>query len=129
MKKIMKNIIPILFISIILSNIFSFFVGGCHRYKMNTFGFQFSRVVSESMVPTLNVGDIQLCKTTNFDKVKEGDIILYYHNGKVIIHRILEKVDTKNEQYLVMKGDNNKVNDPWKVYPSDIISKVIINKL
>ena len=129
MKKYIQNGFFIFCLLIILSNVVTFITGGFHRYNMNTFGFQFSRVVSESMVPTLNVGDIQLCKRTNFDDVKVGDIILYYHNDKVIVHRIKEKIDNKDNKYLIMKGDNNPVCDPWNVYPEDIISKVIINKL
>lgn len=129
MKKYVFNGVFVICLLIILSNAFTFITGGFHKYNMSTFGFQFSRVVSESMVPTLNVGDIQLCKKTNFNNVKVGDIILYYHDGKVIIHRVKEKIDNKDNKYLVMKGDNNPSCDPWYVYPDDIISKVLINKI
>lgn len=128
MKKKVINLAFILILSsIILSYVFTFITGGFHKYKASIFGLQLSTVVSESMVPVLKVGDIQICKTIDFDDVEVGDIVLYWHIDKIIIHRVIQKVDTEQEKYLVMKGDNNKDPDKWNVYPEDIISKTIIN--
>lgn len=127
MKKILKLIFTLLIVSLFCSLLVTFFKNGCNYKKVNFFGYRFSSVVSESMVPTLNLKDMQLCKVTDFDDVEVGDIVLYMHEDIIIIHRVIEKVDTETEKYLVMKGDNNPEPDEWHVFPEDILSKVVFN--
>lgn len=127
MRKILKTILYGFFVLVIFSNLLTLSVNGFKKCRMNTFGFQVSEVISESMVPVLKVGDHQICKITNFDKVKKGDIILYEYGDLVIVHRVFQKVDNGSEKYLITKGDNNDDIDPWRVYPEDIISEVILN--
>ncbi|MBI4895522.1 MAG: signal peptidase I [Candidatus Aenigmarchaeota archaeon] len=80
-------------------------------------------VVSESMEPTLHIGDmviVQVEKTYNV-----GDIVVYMRGNIPIIHRIIEK----NSEGYIIKGDNNKTNpipDPGIVKENQIIGKAIV---
>ena len=53
--------------------------------------------------------------------VVSQSIITYSHNNQIIIHRVKEK----HSDYLITKGDNNDVQDPWKVYPDVVRGKVV----
>lgn len=63
-------------------------------------------VVSESMLPTLQIGDLMIVKAEN--EYRPGDIAVYLKDGITIIHRIVE---VRPEGY-VFKGDNNAGPDP-----------------
>jgi signal peptidase I len=93
-------------------------------------------VTSESMVPTINVGDLLVVKGMKYVngsdikngtvEDKQGDIIIYDANGlwngkyplpegnQPIVHRIVGKWwnETAKEYYFYTKGDNNDKIDP-----------------
>jgi signal peptidase len=75
------------------------------------FGYHVFRVQTDSMVPTLNVGDIILVKETSAEDIHNGDIVTYrclYGNlaGQTITHRVAQEPEVRNGQYYyVTKGD------------------------
>lgn len=73
-------------------------------------------VVSESMMPALNPGDLVVCSK---DKPKVGDVVIYSGPKKYpIIHRVVGVNDSycreeiKEEVCYHIKGDNNPNSDP-----------------
>lgn len=93
-------------------------------------------VVSESMIPTLGVGDFILVgQIQDFDDVvaepqPEGDILVFLKPGtsdEYIVHRAVEKTNNNGEWYFVTKGDNNAVQDGRPVKESNVMGKVIGN--
>ena len=76
-------------------------------------------IVSESMEPTLHVGDMVIISKSGYDT---GDIVVYMRGNMPIIHRIIEK----NDQGYIIKGDNNPVADPGIVKQSQIIGKTVV---
>lgn len=64
-------------------------------------------VVSCSMYPHYDVGDIIVVQGKDFDRVEEGDIVVYDSGASdmsiPVIHRVLDK----KPDYLETKGDNN----------------------
>lgn len=86
----------------------------------------FFSVSSESMVPTLNVGDYIVVKYEPFDELKIGDIIVFYSplNPKdIIVHRIYDIRIYNGQKVLITKGDNNLYSDPWYVKQEHYIGK------
>jgi signal peptidase len=79
-------------------------------------------VTSESMVPTIEIGDLLVIQWIEPDEIENGTIILYdsrnlWPNRYVeepIVHRIVSKYfnDTDNNWYFITKGDNNGDTDP-----------------
>lgn len=88
-------------------------------------------IVSQSMVPTINVNDGIVVHRVDNDKYKVGDIVSYVSNdnrfkGSVVTHRIVTKEnDTINSSIYTTKGDNNHSVDANSVYTSMINGKVL----
>lgn len=86
--------------------------------KISFFNFRMFTVVSQSMTPKYDIGDVLISKETEPSKIQEGDVISYLGNagdfsGKVITHRVVgveKRPDGK--YYYRTKGDANIVEDP-----------------
>jgi len=83
-------------------------------------------VASESMEPTLHTGDVVIINY-NPSLVQVGDIVVYNATwfSKPVIHRVISKQQANGETVYILKGDNNSFQDPYPVYPNQIISKVV----
>jgi signal peptidase I len=78
-------------------------------------GYNLYVVRSESMVPTINMGDIIITGPVK-DTLEAGQIITYERNDALITHR----VKSVNETTLVTQGDAVEDPDPWIVKTSDV---------
>ncbi|ELC8348227.1 signal peptidase I [Clostridium perfringens] len=86
-------------------------------------GFRTYSILSGSMEPEINTGDLAIVKSIDFEDVKVGDIITFKYEGKVVTHRVVEK----NEEGFITKGDNNNANDTEIVRGEDLIGKVLFH--
>ena len=68
-------------------------------------GFAQIIVISGSMQPTIQVGDLLIIHEK--ENYREQDIITYRSNGRLVTHRILE-IDT---EHALVRGDANNVTD------------------
>jgi len=91
-------------------------------------------VVSQSMVPTLGVGDfIFVNRIDDFDRVEaapppEGEILVFSRWGasdEYIVHRAVEKSQADGVWLFVTKGDNNRVSDGRPVPESRVVGGVV----
>ena len=109
-KKIFNIISTVILIILIVLVVFIFIT----RMTGNTptiFGYHIYRVQTDSMVPTLNVGDVILVKNTAAEDIREGDIITYRAlegdlAGQTITHRVNQPPEERDGvYYFVTKGD------------------------
>lgn len=86
------------------------------------FRYYFLAIGSGSMEPQISKGDmIVVKKSDDYDKMKEGDVLVYRHENTVMVHRI-SKVDEDGGVFKFQtKGDANETADKWTVNQSDII--------
>ncbi|MEI3529945.1 MAG: signal peptidase I [Bacilli bacterium] len=85
-------------------------------------------IVSNSMLPKFEVGDIVLIKDVKSDEIKIGDILQYQMDNYTVIHRVEEiKHNENGEIYFIMKGDNNKNIDLYPVYSGQVLGKAKLN--
>ncbi|MCL2157607.1 MAG: signal peptidase I [Methanobrevibacter sp.] len=92
-------------------------------------------VVSESMEPVLYRGDIVIVEKSNlfgineFDpnEVEVGDIVVYNATWfpNPVIHRVIDVSYENGTKYFTIQGDNNLVEDPELVSPSQITERVV----
>ena len=85
----------------------------------SVFGYHVFRVSSESMTPTLEIGDVILVKECYPEDIHNGDIITYHGmegelKGKIITHRVTQQPEERDGMfYYRTKGDRvGAVIDP-----------------
>lgn len=124
-KSLVKTIFKIvygLFKACILGFLLVFALIVClQRFSNNTislFKYRLFSVVTASMAPMYDVGDILLCKEVDVNTLKVGDDISYVGNSgtyddKVITHRIIDIKENKNgKRQFYTKGIATSVVDP-----------------
>lgn len=81
------------------------------------FGYQTSTMLTGSMAPLINPGDVVVTVPTPITDIKVGDIITYHipvEDQRVETHRITEITTTSDGGVAVQtKGDANNGIDPW----------------
>jgi len=75
-------------------------------------------VTSASMWPALHRGDLILIEGVAQSELKEGDIVVWRHEGGFTIHRVV----ALNQKTLVTKGDGNFDEDKPVRY-EDVVGK------
>lgn len=72
-------------------------------------------VLTDSMYPVIQSGDLIICHTAEPDEIKNGDVIVFYDpmgNGTTVVtHRVLEVLDEDGQLSFRTKGDNNNAED------------------
>jgi len=100
--------------------------------KLSFFNYRMFTVVSQSMTPKYDIGDVLISKETEPSKIEEGDVISYLGSygdfaNKVITHRVvgIEKRED-GKYYYRTKGDANIVEDP--IVMEDQLYGVVVYK-
>ena len=92
------------------------------------FGIKTYVIISGSMEPNINIGDIVIAKSikNKEESIKVGDIISYRKGQNVITHRItnIEK-DENGILRIATKGDNNNTEESERILINNIEGKVI----
>lgn len=109
-------LLPILFIASVI------LIDSCiHPNEVPSFfGWKPFIVMSDSMEPNINSGDIVIAKESDLSNLKQGDIISFKENEIVITHRIHKVIEENGIKKYVTKGDNNFIEDEGYVLESQI---------
>ena len=98
--------------------------------NLSLFGFRMFTVLTGSMEPKYNVGDVLFSKSIDPDDIKVGDAISYLGESgdvkdKVVTHEVVEiETDENGEKIFHTKGIANIIEDPI-VHADQIYGKVI----
>jgi len=91
-------------------------------------------VASRSMEPALHVGDLVIALPASPSDIKVGDVVIYRSpEGKLIIHRVIDRRVVAGEYRYLTKGDNNAMPDqdprnPYTWVPEDrVLAKVMLS--
>ncbi len=105
----MKKVIGFLFIGVLLA-----FAAGAGFLLLSP-DYEVQVVKSESMKPTLNLGDVIIIGPVK-GAIRPGKIISYELNGELVVHRVVSVEDG----ILRTKGDALEGPDPWSVPMSNV---------
>ncbi len=88
-------------------------------------------IISESMIPSINVYDAVVTVRVKQDHIKINDIITFINSeietaGTPITHRVIGIVETEDGIKYRTKGDHNNTEDFALTSPSDVIGKVYL---
>lgn len=114
----------ILFIVLISYNIFLLvFSAKTEKEAKYLFGFRAYVITTDSMKPTIKVGDIVIIQNVDESKININDVVTYRltNESERITHRILDRT----EEIYITKGDNNRLEDKDVIKYENIEGKVI----
>jgi len=128
-KKIVKIIFfPVLLILIffVLNIFFQKFVQ--KKNNINFFGVKPLIVMTGSMEPNYNIGDLIIVKEIAKENININDVITYsLENGKdTVTHRVVEIVNQDGETMYRTKGDNNNSADSELVKYSQVQGTIFL---
>lgn len=112
-RKIRKafNIISTVILILLIILVVLIFIARISGNSPSLFGYHVYRVQTDSMVPTLKVGDVILIKEAAAEDIHNGDIITYRCQsgelaGQMITHRVVEDPIKRDDVYYFhTKGD------------------------
>ena len=94
----------------------------------DVFGYKAYIITTESMKPTIKVGDVVIVEECKESELKKDDIITVQTPDGTNTHRIVEiqtNMETNKKEYIT-KGDNNNVEDPDIINYNQIEGKKVI---
>ena len=123
-KKIITVILLVIIIPVVLFNLIIITKSVIFKDKSpSVFGYKYFTVLTGSMEPTINVGDLVIVKESSY---AINDIISYKDGNSVVTHRIIDYSTQDNgEIFYTTKGDNNNAEDEFPVSKENVDGKVI----
>lgn len=97
-----------------------------HKDEVPSVGGKFPMIVlTDSMYPVIEAGDLIICNTAEADEIRVNDVISFYDpmgsGTSVVTHRVLEIVTEDGEISFRTKGDNNNAEDTALVPADNLI--------
>lgn len=124
--KLIKKVLEIIAIILIYNIILTTITADKHTSFINLLGYKSYIIKTDSMEPTININDIVIIKKVPEEKIENYDVITFIQKGKTITHRITD-IDTEDEEKkYTTKGDNNNIEDTFKVSYKDIEGKMVL---
>ncbi|WP_282138520.1 signal peptidase I [Rossellomorea aquimaris] len=131
MEQVVKMVIkavPIVIFLLIMMIIGSIFISLNSSKPLSLFGYKPLTVLSNSMAPTFEAGDVIIIREMDADDLKEGDIISYYNQEKnLITHRITSIVGEDGVKHFYTQGDNNNTVDEDVTTANEIVGKELFH--
>ncbi len=127
--KIIYNIIYAIIFLIIASILFVVILQRASNNTVALGGIRIFNIISESMVPKYNIGDVLVVKRIPPENIKVGDDLAYIgqestFNQKVVTHQVI-KIEQENGEYIFhTKGIANVLEDPL-VHENQVFGKVV----
>ena len=83
-------------------------------------------LLTDSMYPVIESGDLIICKGAEAEEIQVGDIIAFFDpagNGTTIVtHRVIEVVEENGQLAWRTKGDNNNTEDRLPVTADKLVA-------
>ena len=124
---VIGTVLCIILIPILIINCTLIIKSYTNKGEVPSFGSRFPMIVlTDSMYPEIESGDLIICKQIEAEEVKTGDIICFFDpsgNGtSTVTHRVMEVTKDENgELAWVTKGDANNVEDKAIVPSSKLV--------
>lgn len=84
-------------------------------------------IVSSSMHPTYEPGDLVMIAGVDPSEIRVGDVIVFWRDGQLIMHRVIRIERVGQHIYFFTRGDNpsNPACDYWVVRDDQVVGKVV----
>lgn len=123
---VIGSVLCVILIPILIINVTLIVKSYTNEDEVPSIGGHFPMIVlTDSMYPVIESGDLIICNTAEAEDIAEGDVISFYDpmgNGtSVVTHRVLEIVNENGEISFRTKGDNNNAEDQMLVPAENLI--------
>jgi signal peptidase len=83
-------------------------------------------VLTDSMYPVIESGDLIICHTEQPENIQVGDVIAFFdpagNGSSIVTHRVIEVTEQNGEIAWRTKGDNNNTEDRLPVVASKLVA-------
>jgi signal peptidase len=127
--KWVTNIILIIITGIILFSVYSTLKVRNNPGSLppSMLGLRSMTVLTGSMRPAIQPGDLVIIRNINSEKVRKGDIVTYAKSkGFYITHRVADISRKDGKLQFTMKGDANNINDSEPIAPEQLIGSMLL---
>ena len=129
-RKILKfigNILFYLILAFLIYTSFSIVAATKRGEQPEIFGYKFYVVLTGSMKPNIEPGDLIVTRETEVSEIECGDIITFKVEGvdSVTTHRVKEIIDSKDGISFLTQGDANNIEDKEPVEAGDVQGRVV----
>lgn len=142
--KIIGNIIYYILLALVILILAVVILQRVSKNNASIGGIRIFNIVSESMFPEYQIGDVLISKKIEPSKIKVGDDLVYLGTeqgfaGRVVTHRVVDIEESDGKYRFHTKGLANEVEDPvvqenqiygiviYKTYILSFITKIINN--
>lgn len=84
-------------------------------------------VLTDSMYPIIESGDLIICRTAEPESIRVGDVIAFFdpagNGSSIVTHRVIEVTEWNGEVAWRTKGDNNNTEDRLPVPASKLVAR------
>ena len=123
---IIGTILCLILLPVLIINVTLIAKSYIHEDEVPSVGGKFPMIVlTDSMYPVIEAGDLIICNTAEADEIRVEDVISFYDpmgsGTSVVTHRVLEIVTENGETSFRTKGDNNNAEDTALVPAENLI--------
>lgn len=83
-------------------------------------------VLTDSMYPVIESGDLIICHTAEPEEINTGDVIAFFdpagNGSSIVTHRVMEVTEDNGQLAWRTKGDNNNTEDRLLVSPENLVA-------
>ena len=83
-------------------------------------------VLTDSMYPVIESGDLIICHTAEAEEIQVGDVIAFFdpagNGSSIVTHRVIEVTEKNGEPAWRTKGDNNNAEDRLTVPAEKLVA-------
>lgn len=91
-------------------------------------GYKIMTVLSGSMRPVLEPGDMIVAKEVDAKDIQIEDVITYKINESTLVtHRVTEKIEEDGRIMFKTKGDANNTKDSYLILPDQLVGVLVFN--
>lgn len=123
---ILGSILCIILIPVLLINVTLIAKSYINKDEVPSIGGTFPLIVlTDSMYPHIESGDLIICHTIDASEVKEKDVISFFDpasNGtSIVTHRVVEVINENGKISFRTRGDNNNTEDKQPVPAENLV--------
>ncbi|EGT3607074.1 signal peptidase I [Clostridium perfringens] len=125
--KILCNILFYAFLIIFIAFLILGFIANKSECGVSIGGYRVYDILTGSMSPTINPGNLVVVKEISPNEVKINDVITFKSDitNNVTTHRAIKIINNNGEIKFITKGDANNTQDPIPLSERLLIGKVI----